>query len=73
MIQVALFPAGREEEAGRVEFFTLLVSKECDYRCSPENVLTFDEVKQICEKLRQLPQINSGKVGRYIWRELNGG
>lgn len=72
MIQVALFPSGREEEAGRVAFHTLLVNKESDYECSPQGILTLEEVKQICIKLRHLPQIHSGTVGRFLWRELNG-
>lgn len=72
MIRVTILSGERtnEKEVGSVEFPTLQVFSDKDYKCSPVGLLTYDEVTKICDALRHLPQIHSGTVGRYCWREV---
>ena len=70
MIRVTLFHGNGygETEAGHVELATLLVNIEGDYHTEPHGILTLEEVKQLCERLRHLPQDNSGVIGKFHWR-----
>lgn len=69
MIRIVLFSENGMEavEAGSVEFQTLLVQQDADYRCSPEGILTRNEIEEISRALRQLPQVNMGRVGKLRW------
>lgn len=69
MIRITLLSERGAEvvEVGRVEFLTLLVQKDADYRCNPEGILSYPEIQEICRSLRQLPQINTGRIGRLRW------
>ncbi len=71
MIRILLFanPAGVELK-GWVEFSRLLfVEQAGNCTCSPFGVLTLEELKDLADQLRRLPQVNSGTVGKYHWRE----
>lgn len=72
MIRITLFRRnnGGSEEAGEIEFRTLLVTKEEDYASQPGGLLSLEEAKEVCEVLRHLPQIHMGQIGSYVWREV---
>lgn len=73
MIRVYLLRRDTGQTVGEVAFKTLLVEGESDFVCQPAGVLGLSEVQTIAAKLRHLPQINSGTVGDYQWREANQG
>ncbi len=71
MIRVELF-SRTGKRVGAIELTTFLIKCDGDYEADPRDILTFDEVKAICKELSRLPQVNSGKVGKYTWREGGG-
>jgi hypothetical protein len=54
---------------GEIELDTMFVMEPADYICRPEGVITLDEAKQIAKVLRREPDVQSGTVGKYEWRE----
>jgi len=68
MINIAVFtPDGKA--AGHVELLRDLVEEESDYRCTPEGILTLEQVKQVSRRLNWPPKARSGAVGEYRWVE----
>lgn len=67
--KVALYSRGGISPVGHVEFFTLLIQKGSDYLCDPPGILTPEQVGEISQTMRQLPQIQRGTVGEYEWKE----
>jgi hypothetical protein len=55
---------------GQIVFQTLLISRETDYCCQPEGILTFAEAETLAAQLRHLPAQQSGRIGHYRWEEM---
>lgn len=70
LIQVYLLRRDTGQRVGEVQFKTLLVNGGSDFSCQPAEILSLEQVQAIAAKLRHLPQINSGTVGEYQWREV---
>jgi hypothetical protein len=55
-------------EAGRIDFFTLPVQQEGDFRSSPPGLLPFADVQSLSAELAR--GVSKGATGRYQWRRL---
>ncbi len=63
--RVALYDGTRRR--GMVRFRTLLVTGPRDYTCLPDGTLTLAEAVEVSDRLRDLPAVSMGTVGKYQW------
>jgi hypothetical protein len=70
-IRIALFSStGREKDVAFVEFTSLSTGDGEDCSCCPENCLAPAEIRELADELRQSPDVQSGRIGRYLWLRL---
>jgi hypothetical protein len=54
---------------GEIELESLFVMGPADYTCRPQDVVSCDQVQQIAKVLRRAPEMPTGVIGPYDWRQ----